>query len=158
MDDTFTIRLAALADIPTLVYHRHAMFLDSRAFDPADMAAHDAAFAQWAEEHMARDEFLTWLMTDGNGDVVAGVGIWLVNALPIPGLRSSCRAYVLNVYTEPAFRRRGLARRLMETSLAWCEQHGIEEVVLHASDAGRPLYEALGFAPTNEMCLRLNHA
>jgi GNAT superfamily N-acetyltransferase len=157
MDDTFTIRLATLADIPTLVHQRHAMFTDARTFQPKDMVAHDATFAQWAEEYMARGEFVTWLMMDGDDEVVAGVGIWLINLLPSPGIPSTHRAYVMNVYTEPAFRRRGLARRLMETCRAWCEQHGVEALILHASDAGRPLYEAVGFAPTNEMRLRLNH-
>jgi GNAT superfamily N-acetyltransferase len=65
------------------------------------------------------------------------------------------RAWVLNVYTEPDFRRRGLARRVMETIAAWCAAQGLSRVFLHASDAGRPLYESLGFEPTNEMKLGL---
>ena len=32
-----------------------------------------------------------------------------------------------------------------------CRGNGIESVVLHASGEGRPLYEKLGFTPTNEM-------
>jgi hypothetical protein len=39
----------------------------------------------------------------------------------------------------------------METALDWCSRNGYAEVTLRASDAGRPLYEALGFEPTNEM-------
>ena len=35
--------------------------------------------------------------------------------------------------------------------LAWTRDQAITSSVLHASDAGRPLYEALGFVPTNEM-------
>jgi hypothetical protein len=31
---------------------------------------------------------------------------------------------------------------------------GLAVITLHASDAGRPLYERLGFAPTNELRLR----
>ena len=39
----------------------------------------------------------------------------------------------------------------MRHVLAWTRDEGITSVVLHASDAGRPLYEDLGFVATNEM-------
>jgi predicted GNAT family acetyltransferase len=65
------------------------------------------------------------------------------------------RGNIVNVYVEPAYRRRGLARALTEACLDWCRQHTIHMVILHASDAGRPVYAALGFEPTNEMRLVL---
>jgi hypothetical protein len=37
----------------------------------------------------------------------------------------------------------------------WCRTQGFMNVTLHASDKGRPLYESLGFEPTNEMRLDL---
>jgi GNAT superfamily N-acetyltransferase len=58
---------------------------------------------------------------------------------------------VLNVYVEPHWRRRGLARRLMQEILEWAPTAGVARLVLHASREGRPLYEALGFTATNEM-------
>jgi hypothetical protein len=39
--------------------------------------------------------------------------------------------------------------------IAWCREQGYKTVALHASDEGRPLYESLGFQPTNEMRLHL---
>jgi predicted GNAT family acetyltransferase len=62
---------------------------------------------------------------------------------------------IVNVYTEPDHRRRGLARRLMVTMLDWLRQEGYGTVSLHASDYGRALYESLGFRATNEMRLQL---
>jgi ribosomal protein S18 acetylase RimI-like enzyme len=61
------------------------------------------------------------------------------------------QAIALNVYTEPSFRRRGLARRLMHQVLSRSRAEGLERLVLHAAPDGRRLYEQLGFAPTNEM-------
>jgi len=58
---------------------------------------------------------------------------------------------VVNVYTEPEFRRQGLSRALMETVMRWAGESGYDRVVLHASEAGRPMYEGLGFQATNEM-------
>ena len=60
-------------------------------------------------------------------------------------------ANILNVYTLPENRRMGLARKQMQASLAWCSQHGVRAVILHASDDGRRLYESLGFKSTNEL-------
>jgi len=62
-------------------------------------------------------------------------------------------AIVLNVYVEPAWRRRGVADALMRAVLDGLAGRGIRRIVLHASDDGRRLYERLGFMPTNEMRL-----
>jgi GNAT superfamily N-acetyltransferase len=64
------------------------------------------------------------------------------------------RGNIVNVYTETAYRRKGLARELMKTAMEWCAREGVEMVILHASDHGRPLYERLGFEATNEMTLK----
>jgi GNAT superfamily N-acetyltransferase len=61
------------------------------------------------------------------------------------------RGNILNVYTEPAHRRQGMARPLMQVVLDWCRSNGVGAVILHASPDGRALDESLGFAATNEM-------
>jgi GNAT superfamily N-acetyltransferase len=55
------------------------------------------------------------------------------------------------MYVEPDYRRQGVARRLIETILAWVPHTDIVRLVLHASAEGRPLYESVGFESTNEM-------
>jgi ribosomal protein S18 acetylase RimI-like enzyme len=65
------------------------------------------------------------------------------------------RGNILNVYTAPEFRRRGLAHRLMDAVLDWCKNNKIDFVILHAGDEGRRLYESLGFQPGNEMRISL---
>jgi GNAT superfamily N-acetyltransferase len=66
------------------------------------------------------------------------------------------RAMILNVYTEPEFRRLGVARRIMQTILDWIRARGLRSANLHASHEGRVLYEKLGFVATNEMRLRFD--
>jgi ribosomal protein S18 acetylase RimI-like enzyme len=65
------------------------------------------------------------------------------------------RGYILNVYVEPSFRRRGHARRLMQQACEEGQRRGINYVILHATDQGRPLYERLGWTPTAELALSL---
>ena len=66
--------------------------------------------------------------------------------------------FVYNVYTEPAHRRRGVARALLDVLHDWALARGLGAIGLHASAAGRPLYETLGYRPTNEMRLDLRAA
>jgi len=87
--------------------------------------------------------------------IVAGAGVTIVAWSGSPDEPEPRRGWIQNVYTEPDFRRLGLARRLMETVVEWCRAEGFASVSLHASVFGRPLYESMGFEQTNEMRLRL---
>jgi len=87
--------------------------------------------------------------------VVAGAGVQIRTIVPRPGPGGAVfvgpQALVLNVHAEPGWRRRGIAEALMRAVLACADAAAMSSVVLHASDAGRGLYERLGFRPTNEM-------
>jgi GNAT superfamily N-acetyltransferase len=150
----FTIRPATASDIPTLIYHRRSMWLDmGRRGEEAFQVMEKAA-----------DEYFRAAIPDGSyrgfvgeldGKVVGGGGI-VISAWPGQlRQRQARRAMILNMYVEKEFRRRGIARALMETMIAWCRENNFVNVGLHASDEGRPLYEKLGFKPTNEMRLDL---
>ena len=54
-------------------------------------------------------------------------------------------AWIGMVLTHPDYRRRGLARRLMEHSIEYLERVGVRWIKLDATDMGRPLYALLGF-------------
>jgi ribosomal protein S18 acetylase RimI-like enzyme len=112
-------------------------------------------FRQWLEAKMQSGEYLAWLAITHDNRVVAGAGLWLMDWPPHMLGSSPRRGNIVNVYTEPEFRRRGLARRLVEAALDWCMENQIDLVILHASDAGRRLYESLGFQAGNEMRIKL---
>jgi len=95
-----------------------------------------------------------WL-AEGSDGVVAGGGVILLQFQPHPMDPRPQRAWVVNMFTEPEHRRRGLARLLMDTIVTSCRAQGLRFLYLHASDEGRVLYESLGFVPTNEMLLEL---
>ena len=100
-------------------------------------------------------QYVGWLLESADGTIVAGAGVAIRRLLPRVETQIACEALVVNVYVAPDSRHQGLARRLMETILAWVRAQGIERVVLHASSMGRPLYQSLGFVPTTEMILNL---
>lgn len=60
-------------------------------------------------------------------------------------------AIILNVFTEPQWRRQGVALLLLQRTIDWARAEQIDRLILHASEAGRSLYDRLGFVGTNEM-------
>ena len=66
-------------------------------------------------------------------------------------------AHVNAVYVKPAFRRQGIARRLMQLVIAWARERDCSRVRLRTSEDGRFLYESLGFREGREMELDLSH-
>ena len=149
------IRRATVDDADTIARHRHAMFRDLGYSDAAALDAMRNRFLPWVKAKLNSGDYLAWLAVCEGDLVVAGAGLWLMD-WPAHMLGSSPRrGNILNVYTEPSFRRRGLARRLVEAALHWCKVNEIDLVMLHASDAGRGLYEELGFRASNEMRLKL---
>lgn len=156
MDETIAIRAAALADAPVICRHRRAMFAAMGGADGAVLDAMEANFAPWLAEKMRQGSYLGWLAVYPPAEVVGGAGLWVMDWPPHLLDPAPRRGNIVNVFVEPAFRGRGLARQLTQAALAACREMGLRVVILHASPAGRPLYESLGFAATNEMRLRLD--
>lgn len=144
-------RAATAADAAVVAHHRVAMFRDMGVLGGGDANALELASRLYLATALADGSYRGWLV-EADGRVVAGAGLVLRPLLPRPGyLDGGTEAYVLNVYTEPAHRRRGLARQLLAAIIAWCDAAAMSRISLHASDDGRALYRELGFAPTNEM-------
>jgi GNAT superfamily N-acetyltransferase len=119
-----------------------------------------AATRQYLVEAMPTEEYVGWLGTpvDAPREIVGGAGVLRRRIPPHPlngleeiRLAAGRQGLVLNVYTEPAWRRRGVAELLMRHILAWAGESGLDTLVLHASAEGQPLYEQLGFVPRSEM-------
>jgi GNAT superfamily N-acetyltransferase len=149
----YLIRAARADDANTIAEHRAAMFRDMGLVSAREYELLREASRPWISSILASGQYLGWLVEHQKA-VVAGGGILIRDLMPVPGCYRVGRwGHIVNVYTDPNHRRRGLARRLMNTILDWCKSHQIDQVTLAASDEGRPLYEALGFAPTSEMKL-----
>lgn len=145
----WTIRAATVDDVAAIAAHR----FDER---PAP-AAPVAQYADWLRPRIADGRYLGRLAIV-DGQVIAGAGAVLLDWGP---RRDSGAMHLLarinNVYTEPAFRRRGIARALLRAVLDDCRGRGIAYATLAATADGAALYRALGFAPKeNEMTLRLD--
>ena len=155
MSENYTVRRATVDDVDLISDQRITMFHDMGFMDDAALRRMDATFRIWLINKITVGLYQGWFMLTDDGEVAAGAGLWLNEWLPHPYDARTIRGYILNVYTVPAHRKRGLARRLVNEILDYCRDHDVRVVALHASDEGRAIYEALGFAPSNEMRIHL---
>lgn len=157
------IRFATPADAPIIAAHRVTMWRDMGEL-PDEFAEplRGRAVIQFRDA-ISRGEYVGWLAAPSeNADkIIAGAGVLLRDSLPSPrkvngqtvGVTTGKLGLLINVFTEPEWRRRGVAVQLMQRVIEWCREQPLDRLVLHASDAGRPLYEKMGFVATNEMRL-----
>jgi GNAT superfamily N-acetyltransferase len=154
---TYTIRPATPFDAAVIAEHRVAMFRDmgevpTEALAAQLLAKSTATLTGWLYDQ----SYIGWLAVDDGGAVLAGAGVHIKPQLPRishDGARVVVdpMPLVVNVYTQPEWRGQGIARALMNVLMEWAAERGADRLVLHASDAGRPLYLSLGFEATNEM-------
>jgi GNAT superfamily N-acetyltransferase len=149
----YRIRPATIGDVDVLVHHRVAMFRDMGT--PMDEETVAREFRRWVTDMVPSGTYRGWVVEtaasrpapDGSSApvVVAGGGICVLPWPPGPQSLGDRLAFVYNVYTEPAHRRQGLARKVMEAIHAWCREAGISTLALNSSVDGRSLYESLGY-------------
>jgi len=151
-----SIRPATVADIPALVRLRRVMFEGMGWDDHQQLAAAAAASAAYLAEAIPAGRFYGWVAVTPAGEVVSTGGVIIDQHLPTPSNLSGKIGYILNVATDPGYRRRGIARCIIQAMLTWLAEQSIQRAALHASDQGRSLYESLGFGPTtHEMRLEM---
>lgn len=123
-------RLRALADSPGAFRSRIA---DESSFDEAE----------W-RRRAAPGEGQVWFAVEEEGRFVGVVRIAFAEA-------DRRVATLFSMWVEPARRRAGIGRRLVEAAVAWASERGARSVELEvnqAMDPARGLYEACGFVPT----------
>lgn len=127
-----------------------AMFEEVGNYTESDFARDwRARFRQYFERRIQAGDARFFVALAG-GEIVGTAGALIADGYPfvVHGIR---RGYVFGVRVDPGHRKRGIAAQLTQEAVAFLRDIGCERVRLHASRFGRPIYERLGFAPTNEM-------
>ena len=144
------LRPLAPTDIDRICDHRERMFHEAGR-DQAQLAEMTASFRIWLEPRLEDGRYFGW-MAEQDGQSVGGIGLMVIDWPPHPSHPSDDRrGYVLNVYVEPEWRGQGIAKRLMAAADQAFAARGIDYAILHATAAGRPLYERTGWVGTTEM-------
>lgn len=157
MSEQFTIRFATPVDAGAIAGHRARMFEEMGEISLGAFEILRTKSRERLGELITRGQYIGWLAvpTQQPEAIAGGAGVQLREVLPHPKegnkVAEGRHAIILNVFTEPQWRRQGVALLLLQRIIAWARAEQIDRLILHASDAGRSLYERLGFVGTNEM-------
>jgi GNAT superfamily N-acetyltransferase len=151
-DGSLRVRPSGPGDHDLLVRHRQGMWTDIAIATPAEIDAAGPEYREWMLREIAAGRFHGFVAEDSTGGVAGSGVVWLQPVQPRPGrLAGSQLPYIMSMYTEPEFRRRGVATRLVEAMIGWARERKFPWVTLHASSFGYPVYRKLGFEDSNEM-------
>ena len=144
-----------IADIPALIDMRTAYILeDFGKLSPEDEAVMRKTLPDYFSEHLNRD-CIAFLAKDG--ETVVSVALLMILQKPChPKMIHGKMGEVLSVYTLPAYRRQGIAKKLLSLVVAEAKAYGCGTVQITASDMGVLLYTDFGFQKNkNFMQLKL---
>lgn len=144
-DRDFTVRRATLEDLETLVDLRMKMQGESIEVGDASVEQVREGNAAYFREALGTDDIVAVLADTSDGCV--GSGVLVFNRKP-PAFSDpqGLEGYILSMYTEPAWRGRGIAAAIVEFLVHAAREAGASVIGLRASDMGRPVYAKQGFA------------
>lgn len=118
----------------------------NRLDDGVDLSEVERESRLYYERALSDGTHVAYLACDGDRFVGAG-GVSFYRVMPTVHNVTGKRAYIMNMYVRPEYRRRGIAtailRRLVDAARMW----GAGQITLEATEAGRPLYARFGFVP-----------
>ena len=103
-----------------------------------------AALFEYYHRHMSDGTFVSWLAMDGN-NIIGTSGMSFVEKPPYFTCPSGKLGLLSSMYTDPNYRRMGIARELLHRVVEEARAYGCGSVHITASDMGVKLYTACGF-------------
>lgn len=85
--------------------------------------------------------FLAYLETE----IVGAGSISFYQVMPTYSNPSGKKAYIMNMFTYPKYRRNGVATKMLNCLIFESKKKGINFISLEATEQGQPLYEKYGF-------------
>ncbi len=138
-----TVRLARIEDLDALVQLRQLMQQEVHSARAAD-AAFASRTRTFFEKSMRDDNGFTFIAIDDDA-VVSTATVVAYEALPSLANPSVRCGLVVNVFTLPAYRGRGLAEQVMQALVGHARQCGFRKLHLNATEAGQGIYLKVGF-------------
>ena len=141
------IKIATKDDIEDMMSSRLEMLKVVNQL-PADYEYSEEMIAE-SREYFLRGDHITVLAIDGE-NVVGCASVSFFRIMPTFSHPTGKRAHLMNVYTRQEYRRRGIARKMVELLIDESWKAGATEISLDTTESGRPFYESMGFADSTE--------
>ena len=143
----FQYKRASLSDLDILTETRIEVLRAANQLDDSvDMTRVKRESRSYYRSALADGTHTAYLVFDGETFVGTG-GVSYYSVMPTYHNPTGQKAYIMNMYTSPAYRRQGIAMRTLDLLVRDAKSRGIHAISLEATDMGRPLYEAYGFVP-----------
>jgi GNAT superfamily N-acetyltransferase len=153
-----TLRRVRASDVPAVLRQREGLLRDMGDIPVEDLHRYLPRFRRWFLHELRSRRLWGFLAVTRTGRAVGGGLLWLQPRPPSPRFRQHVGPYVFSVYTEPAYRGQGIASRVVAELVRTADDLGFARVELHTTEAGRGIYERLGFVPTTQLRLTLDGA
>ena len=138
---SITYRKLEEKDLETFIRMRIAQLREEGATEDLDLVP---ALKDYYHRHMADGTFVSWLAVD-DGKIVGTSGMSFVEKPPYFGCPTGRIGLLSSMYTDPAYRRRGIAKELLRRVVEEAREYGCGSVQITASDMGVLLYSDFGF-------------
>ena len=141
---------ATLDDLERLVESRiKVLKAVNKLDDSVDMAEIKKQSYDYYKRALADGNHVAYLVFD-RGIFVGAGGISFFQVMPTYHNPTGNKAYIMNIYTDPDYRRMGIAHKILDFLVSASREKGISAICLEATDMGRPLYEKYGFIAMND--------
>lgn len=143
-------RKASIVDLEILTETRiEVLRAANKLSADVDMSEVTRQSREYYRNALENDTHLAYLIFDEDTFVGAG-GISYFQVMPTYHNPTGKKAYIMNMYTNPDYRRQGIAFKTLELLVADARERGVTAISLEATDMGRPLYKKYGFIKMND--------
>lgn len=128
-------------DLDTFIQMRIRQLREEGAQEDFDLVP---ALKDYYDRHMADGTFVSWLALDEE-KIIGTSGMSFVEKPPYYGCPTGRIGLLSSMYTDPEYRRQGIAKELLTRVVEEAKAYGCGTVQITASDMGVLLYTNFGF-------------
>lgn len=139
------IRKATIEDMASLIELRKKQLIDEGSVPNQNI---DTELNSFFTKHIVENSLVEWVAEE-DGAIIATGAIVFYEFPPSFNNKSGIKGYVTNMYTVPAYRKQGLAKQMLDKIFQEAMERNVDNIFLHASKMGRPVYLKYGFKETD---------
>ena len=145
-------------DIPLLIETRLNILRAANGLsDDQNLSQVEELLQRYYQEQLPSGGHVAYLAFDGDMLAATG-GVCFYQVLPTYHNPTGWKAYIINMYTVPAYRKQGLASHILELLVQESLRRDIDFIALETTSMGRPVYEKFGFVDMNAEMQLMNEA
>ena len=145
MAKNYEYKKATIADIDELVRTRIIVLrAANKLSNDVDMSLVEKESYEYYKSALETGEHIAYLVYDNETFIGVG-GVSFYQVMPTYHNPTGKKAYIMNMYTTPEYRRQGIAIHTLDLLVKNAREQDVAQIALESTDMGRPLYEKYGF-------------